>query len=484
MYEKNSKGWRKHIDFILIDLVCLQLAFVIAYMIRFGIQSPYTDLDYRVLAGVYILADLVICVTCDSFKNVLRRGYHKEFIAVVKHVGLVEALTLLFLFSTQRGDIYSRLFFYALAVLYFMLTYLGRSFWKYQLKDGKLRKASRSLLIVAPKERLAECISSIRERNYSIYCTIQAIAIDAPMKGQNVDGVPVVADYEDIISYVRREWVDEVFLCGTAFGDVQMELVEQLRQMGIVTHIAVLKRNRYTEGKRQQIGQLGDFVVLTTSLNYASPVKLHLKRLIDITGSLVGCAITLVLILVIGPFIYIQSPGSIFFVQERVGKNGKKFKMYKFRTMYPDAEARKAELMEENRIADGRMFKLDYDPRIIGNRILPDGTVKEGLGSFLRKTSLDEFPQMFNVLRGDMSLVGTRPPTVDEWEKYDLHHRARLACRPGITGLWQVSGRSKITDFEEVVRLDTEYIDNWNIGLDIRILLQTLGVVVKNDGAM
>ena len=150
----------------------------------------------------------------------------------------------------------------------------------------------------------------------------------------------------------------------------------------------------------------------------------------------------------------------------------------------PDAEERKAELMAKNRVEDGMMFKLDYDPRIIGNRILPDGTVKEGLGSFLRRTSLDEFPQFFNVLRGDMSLVGTRPPTVDEWEKYDLHHRARLACRPGITGLWQVSGRSKITDFEEVVRLDTEYIDNWNIGMDIKILLQTVGVVVKSDGAM
>ena len=116
--------------------------------------------------------------------------------------------------------------------------------------------------------------------------------------------------------------------------------------------------------------------------------------------------------------------------------------------------------------------------------MLPDGTQKTGLGEFLRRTSLDEFPQFFNVLMGDMSLVGTRPPTPDEWEHYELHHRARLSTRPGITGLWQVSGRSEITDFEEVVRLDTQYINNWSLGLDLRILLKTVGVVFQRKGAM
>ena len=130
------------------------------------------------------------------------------------------------------------------------------------------------------------------------------------------------------------------------------------------------------------------------------------------------------------------------------------------------------------------MFKLDWDPRIIGSRKLADGTVKKGIGNYIRDWSLDEFPQFFNVLKGDMSLVGTRPPTVDEWEKYDLHHRARLAIRPGITGMWQVSGRSKITDFEEVVKLDTEYICNWSMGLDFRIMLKTVKAIFEKDGAM
>ena len=219
-------------------------------------------------------------------------------------------------------------------------------------------------------------------------------------------------------------------------------------------------------------------------MNFTTPRQAFLKRSLDIAGGIVGSLITLLLCLVLGPAIYLSSPGPIFFAQTRVGKNGKRFKMYKFRSMYMDAEARKAELMKDNRVGDGMMFKLDFDPRIIGTRILPDGSRKTGLGQFIRSTSLDEFPQFFNVLKGDMSLVGTRPPTLDEWEKYDLRHRARLAIKPGITGLWQISGRSDITDFEEVVRLDTQYISTWSLGQDIKILLKTVLAVLKRDGSM
>lgn len=149
-----------------------------------------------------------------------------------------------------------------------------------------------------------------------------------------------------------------------------------------------------------------------------------------------------------------------------------------------DAEKRKKELMSQNKVGDGMMFKMDFDPRIIGNKVLPNGKKKTGIGQFIRKTSLDEFPQFWNILKGDMSLVGTRPPTLDEWEKYEPHHRARMAFRPGLTGLWQVSGRSNITDFEEVVKLDTEYINDWDLGLDIKIILKTITSVAHDDCAM
>lgn len=228
---------------------------------------------------------------------------------------------------------------------------------------------------------------------------------------------------------------------------------------------------------------MGGYKVFTTTDNYASPTHLAFKRLMDIIGGLIGSFITVIIIIIIGPKIKKESPGPVLFKQTRIGRNGKRFTCYKLRSMYMDAEERKQELMKQNRVQDGMMFKMDFDPRIIGNKIV-DGKQVTGIGEFIRRTSLDEFPQFFNVLMNHMSLVGTRPPTEDEWDKYKYHHRARLATKPGITGLWQVSGRSSITDFEEVVRLDTEYIQNWSIGLDIRILLKTVKVVLKKDGAM
>ena len=229
--------------------------------------------------------------------------------------------------------------------------------------------------------------------------------------------------------------------------------------------------------------KVGGYNVLTMTANYASPIQIVIKRLFDIIGGFIGSIFALILIAIIGPKIKKESPGPILFKQTRIGQNGKRFKFYKIRSMYMDAEERKKELMDQNRVSDGMMFKLKWDPRIIGNKIV-DGKQVTGIGEKIRSSSLDEFPQFFNVLKGDMSLVGTRPPTEDEWEKYKYHHRARLATKPGLTGMWQVSGRSEITDFEEVVKLDTEYINNWSIGLDLRILLKTIKTVIKKDGAM
>ena len=162
------------------------------------------------------------------------------------------------------------------------------------------------------------------------------------------------------------------------------------------------------------------------------------------------------------------SAGPIF-SQERIGRNGKPFKFYKFRSMCPNAEAKLDDLLEQNEM-DGPVFKIKDDPRITR------------VGKFIRKTSIDELPQFYNVLKGDMSLVGTRPPTVDEFRQYESHQKRRLSAKPGITGLWQVSGRNEIKDFEDVVKLDVQYIDNWSIGLDIKIILKTIKVVFEKGG--
>ena len=196
-------------------------------------------------------------------------------------------------------------------------------------------------------------------------------------------------------------------------------LIEDCRQMAVPVHIRLPLSNI---GSKSFIEKVGGYTVLTSAINYASPLQLAMKRALDIVGGLVGSLIAIVVIVVVGPQIKKESPGPILFKQTRIGLNGKRFKMLKIRSMYLDADERKAELMKDNRVSDGMMFKLDWDPRIIGNKIV-DGKQVTGIGQRIRDGSWDEWPQFFNILKGDMSLVGTRPPTVDEWEKYKYHHR-------------------------------------------------------------
>ena len=213
----------------------------------------------------------------------------------------------------------------------------------------------------------------------------------------------------------------------------------------------------------------------TTSVIRLSPRlftdgELLIKRLMDICGALVGCLICILFGIIVAPLIFLEDPGPIIFKQKRVGRNGKYFYIYKFRSMYQNAEERLKDLQSQNEM-QGFMFKMKNDPRITK------------IGKILRKTSIDELPQFFNVLEGSMSLIGTRPPTVDEYNQYSAHHKRRISIKPGITGLWQVSGRSEITDFEEIVRLDCFYIDHWSIAADIKILLKTFGAVFTGKGS-
>ena len=205
-------------------------------------------------------------------------------------------------------------------------------------------------------------------------------------------------------------------------------------------------------------------------MNRTSYKRLFIKRGLDILGGFVGLIITGIVTIFLAPAIMIDSKGPVFFSQTRIGKNGRRFKIYKFRSMYIDAEERKKELTDKNEMS-GLMFKMKDDPRITK------------VGAFIRKTSLDELPQFLNILKGEMSLVGTRPPTEEEFKNYNEHYRRRLSMTPGLTGLWQISGRSDITDFDEVVKLDLEYIDNWSLTEDIRIILKTVYVVLFGRGA-
>ena len=478
MYKKSVQGWLKHLDFMILDVVCLWISFTLAFNMRHGSLDVLANSLYRDMMWSLALMDIVVIFFFDSLKNVLKRGFYQEFVMTVKQTCLITLCSVFYLFTFKEADSYSRLVLGYTAALYLLLSYVLRCLWKNCLRKYFGGAEKRSLLIVTVSDIVDTVIDNIKNKNYGDYFVTGVCILDEKAKGRVIDGVTVVADEDDLVEYVCREWVDEVFINIPESEPYPAELLDKFIEMGVVVHMKLAKSQNLL-GKKQFVEHLGTYTVLTTSINSVSRRQIILKRMMDIAGGLAGCIITGILCIFVGPAIYIQSPGPIFFKQTRVGKNGKLFQMYKFRSMYMDAEERKKELMKQNRVSDGLMFKMENDPRVIGSEKGPG----KGIGNFIRKTSLDEFPQFWNVLKGDMSLVGTRPPTVDEWKQYEPYHRGRLAVKPGLTGMWQVSGRSDITDFEEVVKLDMEYVKNWNIGMDIKMLLKTVGVVLKGSGS-
>ena len=453
MYRKKPKGWLKHWDFILLEIICLQVSYVLAYYIRHR-EAFWHSETYLAVAFFLFIDELVITYFNETFKNVLKRGLYGELTATIKHIALIILVTVFGMYVTKYSNEISRLTIFYCGAIHLALSYFTRIIYK-KLMLSRMN----SLLIIASRDEVESILEEIYMHNYEMFIIRGIVLTDNPAREEEIKGVPVVCPFEGAPEFVCREWVDEVMFFGEASDPKVKKVLDRLFETGVTVHFSVANLVKF-ENKDQIVERVAGQTVVTMSLNYASPRQLLLKRLIDILAGIAGSIVTIILAIIFGPLIFISSPGNIFFTQERIGRNGKRFRIIKFRTMYPDAEERKKEYMDQNRNADGMMFKLDFDPRIIGNRVTAGGKM------------------------GQMSLVGTRPPTPDEWDKYDLHHRARLTIKPGITGLWQVSGRSEITDFEEVVRLDREYITKWTMGRDFRIILKTIWVVLRGSGAM
>lgn len=486
MYRRKTSGWLKHLDFIVLDFVILETMFCLATVSYKEIFNRFLGMNAWIEGMTLLMAaDMLIILAFNSYKGILKRGYAVELWETAKHVALVSVLYLALLFAIHDSEGQSRIVTGLTFSSYFLVDYIVRCLYKRYLRSRRITGRTSALMLVCTSDNANEVLEDFRSHNYERYLLAAIVLVGGEGHRPESDGIPVINGEQEAIRYACREWIDEALIAlpdGMTCGD---KFMEALRQMGIVAHTVIAKRENDDEVVRQQVQTVADFVVLTNLTHDVSAAELVIKRLMDITGGLIGTICMLLMALILTPIIKIESPGPVFFKQERIGKNGKKFYMIKFRSMYMDAEERKAELIEENRISDGYMFKLDKDPRIIGSKILPDGTYKKGVGNFMREHSIDEFPQFLNVLKGDMSLVGTRPPLVDEWEKYQLYHRSRMATKPGITGLWQVSGRSKITDFDEVVKLDNKYIENWTIGMDCRIIIKTIKFLfTRQDDAL
>lgn len=469
MYKRFESGCLKHLDFLLLDMLALQLASVFSYCLQFGLASPYASDFYRKISALLMIIHCCVTFFDESYHGIIRRGYLKEAKACIKHVALILGLMLLYLYMTKQNLTLSRGFFLYLVAFLLIFLWSIRCGQKILIRNRQKSQPDKqhNTLVLASSENVADVLENLKNSN----CLVTGIClVDQQQTGNMIKGVPVVADIDTLLDYVRKNVVDGLFVDLPKEFPLPDKIINTCISMGVSVHIGLFCSNYNSKG--QIVENIGGYTVLTRSVKIATARQLFVKRLVDICAGLAGVVVTGICFLFVAPAIYIASPGPIFFTQTRVGKNGRKFKIYKFRSMYMDAEERKKELMAQNKIADGMMFKMDDDPRII-----------KGIGHFIRDYSIDELPQLWNVLKGEMSLIGTRPPTVEEYEKYDYHHKIRLSIKPGITGMWQVSGRSNITDFEQVVALDASYITNWTLGLDFKILLKTVKVVLGKEGA-
>lgn len=475
MYRRKKRSWVKHLDFTIVDLIMMELAIFVAYALRFDGSILFLSNTgdhpemYQQMALFMIFIDLAVVFIGDSYSGVLRRTRYQELRATLFHVSFNFLGTLLYMYAARISFETSRLFmgFFGLGMVVFM--YGGRVVLKRIIRRRILNDHYKSaMLLIVEKENAERFLRDLAHNRYNTFRVDGVVIIDEDMTGQEIQGIPVVAGPDTLFEYVRTNVVDEVFIDNEGKA-TSNQIAEQLVELGATVHIGLIRTNQIMPNRI--VETYGNYMVLTTSMHIASNRQMFTKRLFDIIGALVGLLICGIAFLVFAIPIKVQSGASVFFEQTRIGLNGRRFKFYKFRTMYADAEARKKELLEKNDMDNNLVFKMKDDPRIIP------------IGRFLRKYSVDELPQFWNVLKGDMSLVGTRPPTEDEYENYALHHKARLGIKPGLTGMWQVSGRSDITDFEEIVALDTEYISNWSLGLDVVILFKTVKVVLTGEGS-
>ncbi len=295
--------------------------------------------------------------------------------------------------------------------------------------------------------------------------------IDGPMPENKIFNV--LGTLDDLESIIRSYEIDQVYFMmhSNDYPEMIEEHIGCCLEMGVtVKMIMDVEYSRQMTRSFSYVSSVGTYPIITYHTIALNTYEQILKRLMDVVISIFGVIVTSPIMLITALAIKLDSPGPVIFKQKRVGQNGRVFEILKFRSMCQDAEDRKRELADKNEM-DGLMFKIKNDPRVTK------------VGKFIRKTSIDELPQLFNVIRGEMSLVGTRPPTTEEVSQYKRGQWRRISIKPGITGLWQISGRNNITSFDEVVELDLHYIDNWTLLLDIEILFKTVGVLIKRNGA-
>jgi exopolysaccharide biosynthesis polyprenyl glycosylphosphotransferase len=450
---------------MILDSVCIIGAGYSAYLMRSYESYWLWTLDDNVLA----IAILFVMFTNNAAMSRMglysdRRiaSYWKLAVATLKSV-IIDFLALssvIFLFHSVD---FSRFFLIYFACFSFFFLLVARFAVNKYLKTARSSFNACKMLVVGDETRSRLVMEALNRQVSLGHEIVSYMAVTG-------NGNERCEKLDELLEILKNEKIDEVIFAVPKDAAIHLEdYLAMCSRKGIPVRILPSLWNPAEFPIR--VEQCQNLPFLTMNFNRINATGQLYKRMLDLVGGAFGTLVLGIIYPFVALAIKLDSEGPVFFKQARIGQNGREFKLFKFRSMYADAEERKKKLLQENEMS-GPMFKMTHDPRITR------------VGRFLRNTSLDEFPQFLNVLRGEMSLVGTRPPTPAEVQQYDLAQHKRISAKPGITGLWQISGRNQIRDFNEVVRLDCKYLENWRFKGDLLILFKTFWVVLARKGAM
>jgi len=453
---------------IFADLCIIALVFYLGYRYRVG-QYHYPVSGYLSVLPVLLGVWGYLLYSFGMYRSFRLRKINEVFLIVTKAalIGFIIFVSLVYIFKLDyiSRDMISFVFAYVSLLIILEKVVLIMFFRQIRKKGLNYRR----VIVVGTGKRAQLFIDSVNKHPEYGMKIIGVVDEDEMKVGEAVHGQRVLGSFEDLPGIIRTMIVDDmVFIIPRSWLNKIENILFLCETQGLKIHVAV----DYFELKfsRAKLGELHGFPFLTFESTPDKIWHLIFKRFIDMVLSGIALLFLSPVFIVVAVLIKYDSEGPVFFRQVRCSVNGRKFTLYKFRTMFKDAELKLKELLAHNEMA-GPVFKMTNDPRITKT------------GKFLRKYSIDELPQLWNVFRGDMSLVGPRPPLPSEVSEYDTWQRRRLSMRPGITCLWQISGRNQIIDFNRWVKLDLEYIDNWSLWLDFDILLKTVPVVFCGIGA-
>lgn len=458
----------------LTDLAILIGAFYASFRFRdlylsesYGRLIPFEYYRWLIYAIVPLWSALFYYF--DFYESQRTKAFWREALKLSK-ISVSGTLLLMAIVFAAKGDFISRLFILFFGGLSFFSLLLERLILRIFIRGARKRGFNyRNILIVGTGRRAREVADIIWQNKHWGVRLIGFVSDSPEVKIEKVGKAPVIGSVSDLPQMLQRHVVDELIF---AVSRKRLEELEELflicEEQGIRTRVAV---NFFPHMiAKVHLDDLHGVPLLTFTTTPHNEALLMAKRLFDLVISSAMLVMLSPLLFLIALIIKMTSPGPIFFRQTRIGLNGRQFILYKFRSMLVNAEEMKQRIEHLNEM-DGPVFKIKDDPRATW------------IGRFLRKTSLDEFPQLYNVLRGDMSIVGPRPPLPEEVARYERWQRRRLSMKPGLTCLWQINGRNKITDFKKWMELDLHYIDNWSLRLDFKIFFKTIVVVLAGRGA-